>query len=85
MLHQVLTQNLHVVQTGAMTFAEHLKRPGRSLTEWAALADVSVATVSRWASGKSRPDVHQAEALAGKLGLPKHVLRPDIWQEGAAQ
>ena len=45
----------------------------------AKLLGTTKATVSRWETEKRRPDPSMAIVIEGKLGIPRHALRPDLF------
>jgi transcriptional regulator with XRE-family HTH domain len=58
-------------------------RDAKGLTQEqvALLLGTTKATISRWESDKRRPDPAMAIAIETKLGIPRHELRPDLFQQ----
>lgn len=45
------------------------------------LLGATKATISRWENDQRRPDPAMAIAIEKKLGIPRHLVRPDIYSE----
>jgi transcriptional regulator with XRE-family HTH domain len=54
---------------------------GMTQVQVALLLGTTKATVSRWESDKRRPDPAMAIEIETKLGIPRHELRPDLFQQ----
>lgn len=57
----------------------YLTQTGQSQREFARLVDVSDATVCRWLAGQNLPTPRRAMQIEAAHGIPRHVLRPDLW------
>ncbi len=54
---------------------------GLTQEQVAKLLGTTKATVSRWESEKRHPDPAMAIEIEGKLGIPRHELRPDLYAQ----
>lgn len=45
----------------------------------AAAAGVSTESVRQWRLGQNRPTPERARLIERKLGIPRHEIRPDLW------
>ncbi len=57
------------------------ERLGLTLEQFGKLGGVEKAAVSKWEDGKG-PSIENAKVIedATEGALPKHVLRPDVWE-----
>lgn len=53
---------------------------GRTLTEASRMTGFDRATLWRWVTGAARMTAESALVVNAALGIPLHVLRPDIWR-----
>ena len=62
-----------------MDLATAFRGTGLTQAQIAARAHAHPVTVSKWISGALRPGPERALALEAEFGLPRHLLRPDLW------
>lgn len=61
-----------------------LKRHGLVTKDLSHVLGVSMVTVRWWKRGIRKPSIENARLAEVKLGIPKHELRPDLWDPPAA-
>jgi transcriptional regulator with XRE-family HTH domain len=57
----------------------HMRRHGIKTAAIAALCGVTPTTVRYWRLGQRRPEPQLARLIAAELNMPRHLLRPDLW------
>lgn len=65
-----------------MTLATHLKQRRGRVTELARALEVSISTVSMWASGHRRVPAERCRLISQLTGVSNATLRPDIFRKG---
>lgn len=67
-----------------MTLDSRLKELGISDADFAQQHGVSAEAVRLWRKGLRRMSPDTAKAIEQKTGIPRHELRPDLWEPPAA-
>jgi transcriptional regulator with XRE-family HTH domain len=57
------------------------EQKGRTAAEVAFCLGVTPAMWSRWETGNRRIPAERVPQIENKLGIPRHILRPDIFGE----
>lgn len=60
-----------------------LEPRGLKESDLAQVLSVSERTVLFWRTGERKPSIHHAREAERLLGIPRHELRPDLWQPPA--
>jgi plasmid maintenance system antidote protein VapI len=67
-----------------MHLADYMREHSLSDTDIASAAGVSGEAVRLWRHGKRRISPETARKIEKQLGIPKCVLRPDLWSAAEA-
>jgi plasmid maintenance system antidote protein VapI len=62
-----------------MPLADYMREHSLSDTDVANAAGVTAEAVRSWRHGKRRVGPETARKIEKQLGIPKHILRPDLW------
>ena len=63
-----------------MTLAAYMSESGKTDAEIAAALGVNAEVVRLWRHGRRRISAERAIALSKLTGIPRHELRPDLWE-----
>ena len=64
-----------------MSLANHMANLGLSDSDLAAKLGVSPEVVRLWRHGHRRIPAERAIEISDAIGVPRHDLRPDLWEE----
>jgi transcriptional regulator with XRE-family HTH domain len=61
-----------------------LTKHGLTVQDVSRVVGVSITTLTYWRRGLRRPSSEHCKLIERKLGIPKYLLRPDLWEPPAA-
>jgi DNA-binding transcriptional regulator YdaS (Cro superfamily) len=67
-----------------MALASYMAEKGLTDAQLGALVGVSGELVRLWRLGRRRISAERVGALSSATGIPRHKLRPDLWDDPAA-